>query len=87
MEVGTRIAINVGGRYGTAATHEVVGHEGHYLLICPVAKVADIVPGQNWVPVTRITEDRVMVRNGPPVGQAPPSERIVVDDVTRELLS
>lgn len=60
--VGTRVAIEVAGSYSINPTHEIVGHQGDYLLICPISAVQEIKPGQDWVPVTRITSDRVSER-------------------------
>ena len=44
---------------GSKLTHEVVGHTRHYLCICPRDKVSEVKPGQQHVPVSRITPDRV----------------------------
>jgi hypothetical protein len=62
IEVGTRIAIEVASSYSADATHEVTGRTEHYLLICPIGKLGEIEPGQTWVPVTRISPERVAVR-------------------------
>lgn len=60
LQVGARIVIPLSGMADRVEpSHEVVGHQGRYLLICPVDKLDLIEPGQDWVPVTRIEESRV----------------------------
>lgn len=61
LPIGTQIAIPISGMpEPTSASHEVIGHEGSYLVICPIDKLDVIVPGQRHVPVTRIHEFRVI---------------------------
>lgn len=65
---GTRIAIPCPGlETSDQATHQVTGHDlrgrRSYLLVCPIDRLDTILPGQDWVPVTRIEEHRVEIRN------------------------
>ena len=64
LEVGTKVTIQVPGLTSPRrATHEVVGHAADgKLVICPVERVNELVPGQDWVPASRIDESRVQVR-------------------------
>jgi len=78
IPVGTPVAILVAGTFSPVATHRVTGYQtGHaaphlttppasggcYLLICSLEALDKIGPKQTYVPVTRITEDRVAVRH------------------------
>lgn len=60
FKIGDRVYIDTGViSSGPDASHEIVGVSGDYLLICPIPRLAEIVPGQQTVPVTRITGERL----------------------------
>lgn len=59
---GDRVSILVAGGFSKEPTHEVTGFWGSYILICPIGKLDQIKPGQQHVPVSRITSERVKVR-------------------------